>query len=147
MPARRLAGLLSSLSLLSLLGCATAPDTAPASSFRAPTGYEVRQVRSMQDDFTGEVSGLPGPNSRFQRIAIGMSLDEVYRTIGQPDRLFRLPSGNNWLQTRLGTAPHRIVAVYQGVGCLSAHDGGLPNTRMRVLRIDFDTEGKCAPAS
>lgn len=129
---------------LSLLGCSSVSlDTPAVAAQSAAAASTVREVRSYDDRFDGEISGTPAPDSRFAKLKIGMELERVHKLIGEPDQIYSHTTGKAWIPFYFGADSRRIVTLHRGEGCLTYSAGGLFNSRKQLLRMDVDAAGSC----
>lgn len=126
---------------LALMGCSSVSLEQPAP--KTDAGSNLRVVRSYDNQFDGEISGTPAPDSRFAKVKIGMELEQVYRLIGEPDQLSSHNTGKNWIPFYFGADGRRIVTHYRGEGCLTYSAGSVFNGKKQLLRMDVDAAGQC----
>ena len=144
-PITRSLPVLAGVATLLLAGCSSVSlDPNHVEEGRAPSGAVVREVRSYDDRFDGEISGTPAPGSKFAQIKIGMELAQVQKLIGTYDELYSQDTGKRWIPFYLGSEARRIIVHYKGEGCLT-YSGGTTwgGGKNVVLRIDVDAAGKC----
>ncbi len=125
--------LLVSVSSLFLAACASSPSqpSAPAPAAAATAAVlpvvqtpvssspAKRLLKSRDGKYTGEVSGVIAANSRFAKLEIGMSTDEVQKLFGRvPDRSHTYESGKRWIPFYFGNDVRRMQVLYKGEGCL-----------------------------
>ena len=106
---------------------APAPAAAPAATPAAtssPLG-PTRVVKSRDGTFDGEIVGTPARNSKFSRLAIGMTMDEVTSVIGGPDNMVRHETGKRWIPFYFGSDAQRLQVLYRGEGCLTYTAGNV----------------------
>lgn len=142
MSSSRLALTLGAATLV-LMGCSSISLEQPAAKTDAGGGSNVRVVRSYDNQFDGEISGTPAPESRFAKVKIGMELEQVYKLIGEPDQLYSHTTGKTWIPFYFGADGRRIVTHYRGEGCLTYSAGGVFNGKKQLLRMDVDAAGQC----
>jgi hypothetical protein len=70
------------------------------------------------NDWEGEITGLPAAGSKFARLKIGMSRDEVFSLIGHPTYQGAYATGKAWIPYYHGSDRVRWEAVYNGQGRL-----------------------------
>jgi hypothetical protein len=85
-----------------------------SSTAEAGKGTPVKGI----DGWEGEISGIPAPGSKFTRLKIGMSTDEVYRLIGPPSGQSSYPTGKSHIPFYHGADRWRQEAIYKGQGRL-----------------------------
>jgi hypothetical protein len=91
-----------------------------SSTAEAGKGTAVKGI----DGWEGEISGLPAPGSKFTRLKIGMSTDEVFRLIGQPSGQSSYPTGKSHIPFYHGADRWRQEAIYRGQGRLIFSEQG-----------------------
>jgi hypothetical protein len=85
-----------------------------SSQAQAGEGTKVKGI----NDWEGEISGIPAPGSKFARLKIGMSIDEVFRLIGMPTGQSSYPTGKSHIPFYHGADRWRQEAIYKGQGRL-----------------------------
>lgn len=70
------------------------------------------------NDWEGEVTGVPGPKSRFTRLRIGMSQQQVVDLAGQPTDQGAYVTGKAFIPFYFGSDRSRWEMVYKGQGRL-----------------------------
>ena len=151
---------------LAVTGCATrsesaAPAPAPADTAGRPVppasqGAQAvpaarsgatpatRIVKSRDGRFEGEMVGTPAPGSKFARLAIGMTMEEVTRLIGGPDNIVRHETGKRWIPFYYGNDAQRMQALYRGEGCLTYTAGNVfGGGGNELIRITALPSGAC----
>jgi hypothetical protein len=104
---------------------APAPAAAPpAANATSPYG-PIRRVKSKDGRFEGEVVGAVAPGSRFARLQIGMTLEEVTALIGAPDNMVRHETGKRWIPFYYGNDSQRVQVLYRREGCLTFTGGNV----------------------
>lgn len=97
------------------------------------------------NDWEGEITGLPAAGSKFAKLKIGMSRDEVYGIIGQPSGQGAYVTGKAWIPFYHGSDRVRWESVYNGSGRLifsqQAGWGGSSNFHLTWI-IHSANEGK-----
>lgn len=121
---------------------APAPAPAAATAKKAPApvaaadkgGYNLSKNKPVTDstkvesgqgtmvkginDWEGEVTGVPGPKSRFTRLRIGMSQQQVVDLAGQPTDQGAYVTGKAFIPFYFGSDRSRWEMVYKGQGRL-----------------------------
>jgi len=135
---------------------AAAPSTAPAATASTTTATATtstvstaskfgptRIVKSRDGSFDGEVIGTPARNSKFSRLVIGMTMDEVTSLIGGPDNMVRHETGKRWIPFYFGNDAQRVEVLYRGEGCLTYTAGnvfgGGSNQLIRITATPLQT--------
>lgn len=85
-----------------------------SSKVKAGDGTMVKGI----NDWEGEITGLPAAGSKFAKLKIGMSRDEVYGLIGQPSGQGAYVTGKAWIPFYHGSDRVRWESVYNGSGRL-----------------------------
>lgn len=83
-----------------------------------------RTVKGL-NDYEGEITGNPAPNSKFTQLQIGMPMKQVTDLIGQPTDQGAYMTGKAWIPFYFGSDRHRFEMVYKGQGRLIFAGGGL----------------------
>jgi hypothetical protein len=136
--------------VLATAGCSStggkSPDTqaAPAASATTATAAK-RLVKSRDGRFDGEVIGTPAPDSKFAKLAIGMSNDEVQEIFTRaPDRFHTYESGKRWIPFYFGNDARRMQALYKGEGCLIFTGGNIwGGGGSELIQIEVDPSAAC----
>ena len=145
---------LATLAATALLGaCATqnrdtsaAPaPTSPGTTATAPASNAPQSAKSRDGRFSGEITGTPGPNARFAKLAIGMTSSEVQDVMNRtPDRSHAYESGKRWIPFYFGNDARRMQALYKGEGCLIFTGGNVwGGGGEELIGITYDTGGAC----
>lgn len=88
------------------------------------------------NDTEGEIIGNPAPDSKFNRLQIGMSAKQVTDLIGQPTDQGAYVTGKMFIPFYYGSDRHRQEYAYKGQGRLVFAGGGLGDlTGLRLIRI------------
>lgn len=136
------------VAVAALAGCAShrgasAPDTAANSAPAATADGDVRVVKSRDGSFEGEMVGTPAPGSKFARLAIGMTFEEVQSLIGSPSNMGMHETGKRWIPFYFGNDVVRMETIYPGEGCLSFTGGNqFGGGGHELVRITADPSGK-----
>ncbi|MDM0083389.1 hypothetical protein QTI17_22580 [Variovorax sp. J31P179] len=85
-----------------------------------------RTVKGM-NDYEGEITGNPAPNSKFTQLQIGMSLKQVTDIAGQPTDSGAYVTGKAFIPFYFGGDRTRIELAYKGQGRLIFAGGNLGN--------------------
>jgi hypothetical protein len=70
------------------------------------------------NDWGGEISGKPTPDSPFTKLQIGMGMKQVTDLIGQPTDQGSYVTGKAWIPFYFGSDQYRHEMVYKGLGRL-----------------------------
>lgn len=121
----------------------SAPAAAPAAA-AAPS--DMRIVKSADGRFDGEMIGTPAPGSKFAKLSIGMSYEEVTAILGAPNAMAMHETGKRWIPFYFGNDVVRMETVFKGEGCLSFTGGNqFGGGGHELIRITADPSGaKCA---
>jgi hypothetical protein len=103
---------------------ATTANPAPAAGAASPYG-PTRKVKSKDGRFEGEIVGTVAPASRFAKLQIGMTLEEVTALIGAPDNMVRHETGKRWIPFYYGNDSQRLQVLYRREGCLTFTGGNV----------------------
>jgi len=147
---------LTSLSLaiatvvLASAGCSStgtkgqAAQTAPGASATSASGAK-RIVKSRDGRFEGEMIGTAAPDSKFAKLAIGMSSEEVQEVFSRaPDRFHSYESGKRWIPFYFGNDARRMQVLYKGEGCLIFTGGNIwGGGGSELIQIEVDPSGAC----
>ncbi|HEY2254743.1 MAG TPA: hypothetical protein VGI11_03825 [Variovorax sp.] len=82
-----------------------------------------RTVKGL-NDYEGEITGNPGPNSKFAKLQIGMPMRQVTDIAGQPTDQGAYITGKAFIPFYFGSDRHRFEMVYKGQGRLIFAGGG-----------------------
>ncbi|HTT11862.1 MAG TPA: hypothetical protein VMG60_13290 [Burkholderiaceae bacterium] len=76
-------------------------------------------------DWEGEITGKPGPGSKFTQLQIGMGMHQVLDLVGQPTDQGAYITGKAWIPFYFGSDRHRYEMIYKGMGRLIFAGGGV----------------------
>lgn len=113
--------------LVFLVGCGTQQKTdaaktsttsksAPATTASTPGG---RVVKSKDGTIEGEIIGTPAAKSKFAKLQIGMTPEEVEKLIGRPDDTDSHMTGRAFIPFSFGGDNRRLEAFYKHEGQLT----------------------------
>lgn len=139
--------------VLGLTGCASSSsgsstslpqpqvaDDAPL----APKASPIRTVKSRDGRFEGEIVGTVIPGSRFSRLQIGMTMEEVQSKIGSGDGVVRHETGKRWIPFYYGNDAQRVQVRYRNEGCLTYTAGNVfGGGGSELIRITAIPRGNC----
>ncbi|ODU09951.1 MAG: hypothetical protein ABS84_05710 [Rubrivivax sp. SCN 71-131] len=168
-PTPALIGLVASCAALFLSGCQTttgssssaskAPAQQPAAtaagaskvgpgmnargevidSSKVESGYG-QKVKGV-GDWEGEITGKPAPGSKFTKLQIGMSRQQVLDIVGQPTDQGAYVTGKAWIPFYFGADRYRHELAYKGQGRLIfAGSGGFDSNAHLVWIIHNATD-------
>lgn len=83
-----------------------------------------RTVKGL-NDYEGEITGNPGPNSKFTRLQIGMSARQVQDIAGPPTDQGSYVTGKAFIPFYFGGDRYRYEMTYKGQGRLVFAGGGM----------------------
>lgn len=122
---------------------ATTQQTEPAKEKPAPAaaaapasgnGKEVKGING----WTGSVTGTPAKKTKFTRLTIGMSPQQVTDMIGQPKDQSRNITGKALIPFFYGGGGHKMVYYYKGMGRLIFANNAAFSTGMGLTVIEHD---------
>jgi hypothetical protein len=79
------------------------------------------------NDYEGEITGIPAPNSKFTQLQIGMGMKQVTDIAGQPTDQGAYITGKAFIPFYFGSDRHRFELVYKGEGRLIFAGGSIGN--------------------
>lgn len=130
--------ILSAVSLFLLFGCATRQKTengkSPPPSAKANAA--ARTVMSADGLIKGEIVGTPAPGSKFDKLKIGMTLEQVENLIGRPNNTDSRITGKQYQPFYFGGDTQRTEAFYKGEGQLTfsnMHPDSAADTLIRIM--------------
>jgi hypothetical protein len=103
-----------------LFGCTSlqqAKTAPPAKTTKAK--LEPRVVKSEDGSIEGEMIGSPAPDSKFSKLKIGMTLEQVKKLIGQPNRIDSRITGKQYQPFYFGGDTQRTEVFYKNEGRLT----------------------------
>lgn len=77
------------------------------------------------NNWEGEITGKPARNSKFARLQIGMSMQQVVDLAGPPTDRGAYVTGKAWIPFYFGSDRHRFEFVYKNQGRLIFAGGSL----------------------
>lgn len=96
-------------------------EVVDSSKVEAGSGTKVKGLGNWE----GEITGKPAPNSRFNKLQIGMSMRQAVDLAGQPTDQGGYITGRAWIPFYFGSDRHRFEMVYKGQGRLIFAGGSL----------------------
>jgi hypothetical protein len=96
-------------------------DVVDSSKVEAGSG---RTVKGM-NDYEGEITGNPAPNSRFAKLQIGMPMRQVVDLAGPPTDQGAYVTGKAFIPFYFGADRHRFEMTYKGAGRLIFAGGSI----------------------
>lgn len=94
-------------------------------STKVESGYG-QKVKGI-NDFEGEISGVPAPNSRFAPLQIGMGIRQVVDIVGPPTDQGAYITGKAFIPFYFGSDRSRFELIYRGQGRLIFAGGSIAN--------------------
>jgi hypothetical protein len=91
-----------------------------ASKVESGYGQKVKGI----NDYEGEITGIPAPNSKFPQLQIGMSMRQATDIAGPPTDQGAYITGKAFIPFYFGGDRHRFELVYKGQGRLIFAGGG-----------------------
>jgi hypothetical protein len=104
-------------------GMNSAGEVIDASKVEAGHGQKVKGI----NDYEGEITGIPAPNSKFTQLQIGMGMKQVTDIAGPPTDQGAYITGKAFIPFYFGSDRHRFELVYKGEGRLIFAGGSLGN--------------------
>jgi hypothetical protein len=136
-----------------LFGCASRPktdttkstsETTKAANAKIPPAQAaVRSVKTADGSIMGEIVGIPGPGSKFARLQIGMSREQVETLIGQPNDTDSRITGKQFQPFYFDGDTQRTEAYYKNEGQLTfsnIHPDNAADTLIRIM-VNPDASG------
>lgn len=130
---------------LAIVGCASGSRTTEPTQGQAVSSDNTRIVKSRDGSFEGEMVGTPAPNSKFAKLKIGMSREEVQGVMGRaPENFHTYESGKRWIPFYFGNDARRMQVNYKGEGCLIFTGGNAwGGAGGDLIQIEPDPSGAC----
>jgi hypothetical protein len=130
--------IISAICMLSLFGCASfhMPKLTGSKASLPEANADIRKVKSADGTINGEIVGTPAVGSKFDKLQIGMTLEQVKNLIGQPDKTDSRITGKQYQPFYFGGDTQRTEAFYKGEGQLTfsnTHPDSVPDTLIRIL--------------
>jgi hypothetical protein len=130
-----------------LFGCASWQKANTDKSKLAPTSSAAkaatRSVKSADGLINGEIVGTPAPGSKFDKLQIGMTLEQVEHLIGRPNDTDSRITGNLYQPFYFGGDTQRTEAFYKDEGQLTfsnVHPDSTADTLIRIM-VEPDATG------
>lgn len=98
-------------------------EVVDSSKVSSGSGQRVKGIGNWE----GEITGKPGPGSKFTKLQIGMGMKQVVDLIGQPTDQGAYVTGKAWIPFYFGSDRHRYEFVYKNQGRLIFAGGSLGN--------------------
>jgi hypothetical protein len=104
-------------------GMNSAGEVIDASKVEAGHGQKVKGI----NDYEGEITGIPAPNSKFTQLQIGMGMKQVTDIAGPPTDQGAYITGKAFIPFYFGSDRHRFELIYKGEGRLIFAGGSFGN--------------------
>jgi len=104
-------------------GMNSAGEVVDASKVEAGHGQKVKGI----NDYEGEITGIPAPNSKFTQLQIGMGMRQVTDIAGPPTDQGAYITGKAFIPFYFGSDRHRYELIYKGEGRLIFAGGSFGN--------------------
>jgi hypothetical protein len=104
-------------------GMNSAGEVVDASKVEAGHGQKVKGL----NDYEGEITGIPAPNSKFTQLQIGMGMKQVTDIAGPPTDQGAYITGKAFIPFYFGSDRHRFELIYKGEGRLIFAGGSMGN--------------------
>jgi len=104
-------------------GMNSSGEVIDASKVERGYGQNVKGI----NDYEGEITGIPAPNSKFTQLQIGMSMKQATDIAGQPTDQGAYITGKAFIPFYFGADRHRFELVYKGEGRLIFAGGSIGN--------------------
>jgi hypothetical protein len=98
-------------------------EVVDASKVESGHGQTVKGI----NDFSGEITGIPAPNSRFSQLQIGMGIRQAIDICGPPTDQGAYITGKAFIPFYFGSDRSRFELIYKGQGRLIFAGGSLGN--------------------
>lgn len=124
-----------------------APAAAPGSESAAiplPPKSNVRTVRSADGTISGEIVGTPALNSKFAKLQIGMTPEQVEDMIGQPEDTDSRVTGKQFQPFYLGGDTQRMEYFYMREGWLIFSNIQIDSAADALIRIVVDANANAS---
>lgn len=110
-----------------------------------PPKPPTRKVKSADGSIEGEIVGLPAPESKFSRLQIGMTREQVESLIGPAYKSDSRVTGKQYQPFYFGGDTQRTEAYYRNEGQLTfsnRHPDDSPDILIRIVVNPEDKSGK-----
>jgi hypothetical protein len=117
---------LSLLTVLALFaGCArNKPQDDTAAPQKQGKAEKANKKAEKKDDDKSGLIGTPAPGSKFSKVKIGMTMNQVFAKIGRPDAQWERPTGKSHIPFYYGDDRWVIECSYKKEGKLTFNAGG-----------------------
>lgn len=90
----------------------------------APAKESAKKGPAKKEASEGEIVGKPATGSKFSKLQLGMTLNQVEKAIGRPTRQWTHPTGKASIPFYFGPDRWVIQYSYKGEGVLTINSGG-----------------------
>jgi hypothetical protein len=122
--------IISAVCLMFLFGC-----TASRKPALTGANADTRTVKSADGSIKGEIIGTPAPGSKFDKLQIGMTLEQVKKLIGQPNDTDSRITGKQYQPFYFGGDTQRTEVFYKGEGQLTFSNKHPDNAADTLIKI------------
>jgi hypothetical protein len=98
------------------------PKTAPAKE--AAKKETAKKETAKKEAPEGEIVGKPAAGSKFSKLQLGMTLNQVEKAIGRPTKQWTHPTGKASIPFYFGPDRWVMQYSYKGEGVLTINSGG-----------------------
>ena len=116
---------LGALTVLAVLAsCARKSQDDTAAPQKQEKSEKADKKAEKKDDSKSGVIGTPAPGSKFSKVKLGMTMNEVFSKIGRPDAQWERPTGKSHIPFYFGDDRWVIECSYKKEGRLTFNGGG-----------------------
>jgi hypothetical protein len=90
----------------------------------APAKETAKKETAKKEAPEGEIVGKPAAGSKFSKLQLGMTLNQVEKAIGRPTKQWTHPTGKASIPFYFGPDRWVIQYSYKGEGVLTINSGG-----------------------
>lgn len=133
--------------IIFLFGCATQQKPKTIKSLAKttltkpdPATPAAQAVKSADGLIKGEIVGTPAPDSKFAKLQIGMTLEQVENLIGRPNDTDSRITGKQYQPFHFGGDTQRTEAFYKGEGQLTFSNTQPDSAADRLIRITVNPD-------
>ena len=110
-----------------IIGCASTSES-----------KSTTQVTNSQENITKVTGNIPA-ESKFAKVKVGMSMGQVYDTIGQPTDTLSYITGKSFIPFYFGSDAARVEALYKGEGRIVFTGGtGFGARVFKVYKVTYN---------
>jgi hypothetical protein len=100
------------------------PASTPPAKAAPPAKESAKKEPAKKEAPEGEIVGKPAAGSKFSKLKIGMTLNQVEKAIGHPSKQWTHPTGKASIPFYFGADRWVIQYSYKGEGVLTINSGG-----------------------